>query len=79
VVRSYVLMLADGELADPPVFATTHTWRVGDSFQARDRSRWRIIAMSAPTADMILGDMWGAWTVEPLNDPQPVANPVVAS
>jgi hypothetical protein len=72
MLRSYVLLLANGELADPPVFATSQVWQVGDSFQARDRSHWRIVAMSAPSPDMILDDMWGAWTVERIDSsPQP--------
>jgi hypothetical protein len=53
VTPLFLLMLANGEPADPAVFVDDGIEReVGDGFAARDGSRWRIVSVEAPSAEL---------------------------
>ena len=60
----YVLILDDGEPADPAVFViAAPDWDEGDVFLPRGGERFRILAIE-PTMDDEL-PFHGTWTVEP--------------
>jgi hypothetical protein len=64
----FALALADGEPADPAVFATIiPTWRVGDEFLASGLQRFRIVAIT-PQYDEGAA-FHGVWVVEPVEEP----------
>ncbi len=63
----YLLVDRDGEPRDPGSFVTaTPQWNDGDSFAARDGSRWRIVSTRAMTLDDHT-PFDGVWVVEPLD------------
>lgn len=65
-VYRFLLMLRDGEAADPPAFLTERSdWKPGDVFVAAGRA-FRIVDTDAEVevAGMVLFD--AIWTVEPL-------------
>ena len=62
----YLLLLENGEPADPAVFVTASPqWEEGDPFQAGDGSRWRIVRIAPELVGNAPFD--GAWVVEPLD------------
>jgi len=62
----YLLVLANGEPADPAAFVTANPqWNPGDRFAAGDGSRWRIVAIEANMSDAVEFD--ALWTVERLD------------
>ncbi len=62
----YLLVLGNGEPADPAAFATASLeWQAGDSFTGSDGSRWRIVAIEPNLSDAAEFD--ALWTVEPLD------------
>ncbi len=62
----YLLVLANGEPADPAAFVTANPqWNLGDPFTAGDGSRWRIVAIEPNLSDAAEFD--ALWTVEPLD------------
>jgi hypothetical protein len=54
VPHAFLLQLENGEPADPAVFvdADLRSWMLGDSFVARDGSRWRIASVDAVPAQL---------------------------
>jgi hypothetical protein len=42
-------------------------WALGDSFTARDGSRWRIVAVEAAPPQLADEGFEAAWVVEPLD------------
>jgi hypothetical protein len=75
-VYRFLLMLLNGEAADPPAFLTEEPeWNPGDVFVASNGRAFRIVATDAEVevAGMVLFD--GIWTIEPLDDR--TAGPVV--
>ena len=65
-VYRFLLMLRNGEAADPAVFLTEQSdWKPGDVFVARGQA-FRIVGTNAAVevAGMVLFD--AIWTVEPL-------------
>jgi hypothetical protein len=67
-MRSYLLQRENGEPADPAVFVDDdrRSWMLGDSFVARDGSRWRIVSVDAVPAQLAAEGFSAAWIVEPL-------------
>jgi hypothetical protein len=66
-IYRFLLMLRNGEAADPPAFLTEQTqWKPGDPFVAANGRAFRIVATDAEVevAGMVIFD--GIWTVEPL-------------
>ena len=62
----YLLVLANGEPANPAAFVTANPqWSAGDHFAAGDGSRWRIVAIEPNLSDAAEFD--ALWTVEPLD------------
>ena len=68
VISSYLLQLANGDPADPAVYveAEGRQWAPGDSFTARDGSRWRIVAIDAVSPELAAEGFEATWIVEPL-------------
>jgi hypothetical protein len=71
VARAYrfLLMLRNGEAADPPAFLTERAdWKPGDVFVAANDRVFRIVETDAEVevAGMVLFD--AIWTVEPLEE-----------
>jgi hypothetical protein len=65
----FLLMLRNGEAADPPAFLTDQLdWKPGDVFVAVNGRSFRIMDMEAEVeaAGMVLFD--AIWTVEPLEE-----------
>jgi hypothetical protein len=65
----FLLMLRNGEAADPPAFSTERPdWKRGDVFVAADEHAFRIVETEAEVevAGMVLFD--AIWTVEPLEE-----------
>jgi len=63
----FLLMLRNGEAADPPAFVTERPdWRPGDVFVAANERAFRIVETDAEVevSGMILFD--AIWTVQPL-------------
>ena len=68
-VYRFLLMLRNGEAADPPAFLTEHPdWQPGDVFVAANGRAFRIVDTNAEieVAGMVLFD--SIWTVEPLEE-----------
>jgi hypothetical protein len=68
-VYRFLLMLRDGEAADPPAFLTEQPdWQPGDVFVAGNGRPFRIVGTNAEVevAGMVLFD--AIWTVEPLEE-----------
>jgi hypothetical protein len=68
-VYRFLLMLRNGEAADPPAFVTKQAeWKPGDAFVAANGCAFRIVDTDAEVeaAGMVLFD--GIWTVEPLEE-----------
>ena len=68
-VYRFLLMLPDGEAADPPAFLTEQSdWQPGDFFVAVNGRPFRIVDTNAEVevAGMVLFD--AIWTVEPLEE-----------
>ena len=66
-VYRFLLMLRNGEAADPPAFVTEQAdWKPGDVFVAANGRAFRIVntAAEVEAAGMVLFD--AIWTVEPL-------------
>jgi hypothetical protein len=69
----FLLMLRNGEAADPHVFLTEQPdWQPGDVFVAANRRAFRIVDTDAEieVAGMVLFD--AIWTVEPLEESKDV-------
>ena len=70
----YLLVLADGEPADPGVFISSEPSGLvgaGQEFQTGNGKRWRILDVQAPPDHAGDGSPWAAeynavWTVEPI-------------
>lgn len=65
----FLLMLRNGEAADPPAFLTERAdWKPGDVFVAANDRVFRIVETDAEVevAGMVLFD--AIWTVEPLEE-----------
>jgi hypothetical protein len=65
-VYRFLLMLRNGEAADPPAFVTEQAdWKPGDVFVAANERAFRIVETDAEVeaAGMVLFD--AIWTVEP--------------
>jgi hypothetical protein len=65
----FLLMLRNGEAADPPAFLTERPdWKPGDVFVAANEHAFRIVETDAEVevAGMVLFD--AIWTVEPLEE-----------
>jgi hypothetical protein len=61
----FVLLLEDGEPADPPVFLTaTRDWHEGDVFMPRGGESFRIVRIEPAMYDE--APFHAKWTVEPL-------------
>ena len=63
----FLLMLRNGEAADPPAFVTERPgWKPGDAFVAANERAFRIVETDAEVevSGMVLFD--AIWTVEPL-------------
>ena len=68
-VYRFLLMLRNGEAADPPAFVTEEAdWKAGDVFVAANGLAFRIVETAAEVeaAGMVLFD--AIWTVEPAED-----------
>src|SRR5215207_5610772 len=68
-VYRFLLMLRNGEAADPPAFLTEQPdWQPGDVFVAANGRAFRIVDTNAEieVAGMVLFD--SIWTVEPLEE-----------
>ena len=68
-VYRFLLMLRNGEAADPPAFLTEqHDWKPGAVFVAANGRAFRIVDTDAEVvaAGMVLFD--AIWTVEPLEE-----------
>jgi hypothetical protein len=63
-----VLLLENGEPADPTVFVTDRaSWQPGDNFVARDGSQWRIVSVDAAPPLLAEQGFEAIWVVEPLD------------
>jgi hypothetical protein len=72
-VYRFLLMLRNGEAADPPAFLTEQPdWQPGDVFVAANGRAFRIVDTDAEieVAGMVLFD--AIWTVEPLEESKDV-------
>jgi hypothetical protein len=72
-VYRFLLMLRNGEAADPPAFLTEQLdWQPGDVFVAANGRAFRIVDTDAEIeiAGMVLFD--AVWTVEPLEESKDV-------
>ena len=68
-VYRFLLMLRNGEAADPPAFLTDQRgWKPGDVFVAANRRAFRIVDTEAEVqaAGMVL--FHAIWTVEQLDE-----------
>ncbi len=68
-VYRFLLMLRNGQAADPPAFLTEQPdWQPGDVFVAATGRAFRIVDTNAEieVAGMVLFD--AIWTVEPLDE-----------
>jgi hypothetical protein len=61
----FVLVLEDGEPADPAMFVTAAPdWHEGDVFLPRGGERFRILAIEPMSDDEL--PFYATWTVEPV-------------
>jgi hypothetical protein len=69
VISSYLLLLGNGDPADPAVYVEedARPWASDDSFTARDGSRWRIVSIDAPPPQLADEGFEATWIVEPLD------------
>ena len=63
----YLLVLPDGEPADPPMFVTAvPTWSVGDVITVGRGDQLRVVAIDDfPHAELVEHDVRAIFTVEP--------------
>ena len=64
----YLLVLPDGEPADPPMFVTAvPTWSVGDVITVGRGDQLRVVAIDDfPHAELVEHDVRAIFTVEPV-------------
>ena len=64
----YLLVLANGEPADPPAFiVATPTWKVGDEFFTGVDEFWRILAIDTDIdEELVERGFHAVWPVEPI-------------
>jgi hypothetical protein len=68
VTPLFLLILANGEPADPAVFVGDGVERsIGERFVGRDGSRWRIVSVDVVSAQLAAEGFEAAWIVEPLD------------
>jgi hypothetical protein len=68
-VYRFLLMLRNGEAADPPAFLTEQPyWKPGDVFVAANGRAFRVVEIDAEVevAGMVLFD--SIWTIEPFEE-----------
>jgi hypothetical protein len=70
-VPRYLLVLANGEPANPAVYFSHEPVRtvIGQRFTASDGSQWRIADIAPPPAS-VSNEFLAVWTVEPLDQPR---------
>jgi hypothetical protein len=56
-MRRFLLLLENGDAADPAVFLSPGArWQIGDAIVAQDGSRWRIIDRQDPPTELAQAD-----------------------